>query len=76
MPYIIESGEIKIFSYPFFLDMKCDFFTKNNFMKKSSHFETVLTGRENTILLLGNPIRSKEMKDIYLNEIQKQKDSQ
>jgi len=74
--YIIESGEINNFSYPFFLDVKCDFFTQNKFMKESPQFETVLTNRDNTILLLGNPIRSKEMKNIYLNEIQKRMEEQ
>ena len=73
---IIESGEIKNFFYPFFLDVKCDFLTQNGFMKESLHFETVLTSRENSILLVGSPIHSKEMKDIYLNEIQKRMEEQ
>lgn len=74
--HIIESGEIKSFSYPFFFDLKRDFYRQNKFMKESPQFETVLTDRDNTILLLGNPIRSKEMKDIYLNEIQKRMEEQ
>jgi hypothetical protein len=69
--YILETGEIERFSYPFFFDLKRDFYRQNKFMKESLQFETVLTDRDNTILLLGNPIRSKEMQDIYLNEIQK-----
>jgi hypothetical protein len=69
--YIFETGEIESFSYPFFFDLKRDFYRQNKFMKESLQFETVLTDRDNTILLLGNPIRSKEMKDIYLKEIQK-----
>ena len=74
--YIIESGEIRNFFYPFFLCVKCNFLTQNGFMKESLHFETVLTSRENSILLVGSPIHSKEMKDIYLNEIQKRMEEQ
>jgi len=69
--YIIETGEIESFFYPFFFDLKHDFVTQNKFMKESPQFETVLTDRENNILVLGNPIHSKGMKEIYLNEIQK-----
>ena len=56
--------------------MKRDFYKQNKFMKESPHFETILTDRENNILLLGNPIRSKEMKAMYLKEIKKQIDKQ
>jgi hypothetical protein len=66
-----EKGEIKSFSYPFFFDVKRDFFKQNKFMKESPQFETVLTDRENNILVLGNPIRSKKIKDLYLDEILK-----
>jgi hypothetical protein len=69
--YMHEKGEIKHFSYPFFCDVKRVFLTQNKFMKESPHFETVLTDKENNILLIGNPIRSKEMKELYLKEIQK-----
>lgn len=74
--YILETGEIRTFSYPFFFDVKRDFYKQNKFMKESPHFETVLTDSENNILLLGNPIRSQEMKAMYLNEIKKQMDKQ
>lgn len=74
--YILETKEIRTFSYPFFFDMKRDFYKQNKFMKESPHFETVLTDRENNILLLENPIRSQEMKAMYLNEIKKQMDKQ
>ncbi|HYX08420.1 MAG TPA: hypothetical protein VE912_16945, partial [Bacteroidales bacterium] len=50
--YIIETGEIKSFSFPFFLDLKSDFYVQNKFMKESSQFETVLTDSNNIILLL------------------------
>jgi hypothetical protein len=72
--YILETGEIKKFSYPFFLDVNRVFSKHNKFMKESPHFETILTDRENNILLLGNPIRSKEMKDLYMKIIKEQTD--
>ena len=40
-------------------------------MEKSDNFKTVLTDRNNNILLMGNPILSKGMKDLYINEIEK-----
>lgn len=69
--YFHESGEIKSFSYPLFFDLKNEYIKSNKFMKESQQFETVLTDKENNILLLGNPIRSKEMKELYIKEIQK-----
>ena len=69
--YMYETGEINSFSYPFFLDIKDNYTKQNKFMKESQQFETVLTDKENNILLLGNPVRSKEMHYLYLKEIQK-----
>lgn len=74
--YLHETGKIKSFSYPLFFDMKCDFVNQNRFMKESPEFETVLADRENIILLIGNPIHSRGIKDIYLNEIQKRIEEQ
>ncbi len=68
--FMCDKREIKSFSYPFFFDLKRAFYKQNKFMKESTHFETVLTDSDNNILLLGNPIRSKEMQVIYLKEIQ------
>ncbi|MDP3441913.1 MAG: hypothetical protein Q8T08_03550 [Ignavibacteria bacterium] len=69
--YLHETGGIKSFSYPLFFDRKKEYLTQNKFMNESQHFETVLTDNENNILLLGNPIRSKEMRDMYLKKIRK-----
>lgn len=65
-----ESGIINKFPYPFFLDAE-DEFKKNEFMLITKNFETVLTDKENNIIAMGNPTRSSEIKDLYLNEIQK-----
>lgn len=69
--YLCESGQVKNFSYPFFLDKKKEFSKLNKFMAESKNFETVLTDKNNTILLMGNPMRSNEIKDLYLKEIKK-----
>ncbi len=69
--YVCESGGVSSFPYPFILDIKNSFYTKNKFMKESEHFETVLTDKNNTILLLGSPIHSKEIEELYLKEIHK-----
>jgi len=71
LKYLCETGGIEKFSYPFFLDKKNEYIKRNQFMEKVQDFETVLADKENNILLLGNPIRSKEMKGLYLMEIQK-----
>jgi hypothetical protein len=66
--YLCESGKVDISHYPFYFDVNNDFHNLNTFMIKSD-FETVLADKENNILLIGNPIRSKEMKELYLNVI-------
>ena len=69
--YFCESGKIKDFGYPFFLDKKNEFAKINKFMMTDKNFETVLTDKNNTILLMGNPMASKGIKELYLKEIQK-----
>jgi hypothetical protein len=51
------------------LDIENQYTKRNQFMGKAQDFNTVLTDKENNILLLGNPLRSKEMRNIYLMEI-------
>ncbi len=70
--YFCESGKIKNFFYPFFFDKKNEFAKKNKFMEASRDFETVLTDKDNNILLLGNPVHSKSILDLYLKEIKKE----
>lgn len=71
LKYLCETNKIKKFSYPFFLDLKDGYVNKNPFMNASGDFETVLTDRDNSILLIGNPLHSEEIKQLYLKEIQK-----
>ncbi|MFV0505960.1 MAG: hypothetical protein ACK5L5_04510 [Bacteroidales bacterium] len=69
--HFYETGEILDFGYPFFLDKKNEFVQSNSFMLNDKGFETVLTDKNDNILLLGSPIQSKSMHDLYLQEIQK-----
>jgi hypothetical protein len=71
--FFCESKKIMTFSYPFFIDIESEFLNSNPFMKKSDNFKTVLTDENNTILLMGDPILSAEMKNLYLKEIKKRK---
>lgn len=69
LKYYCESGQIENFPFPFFLDKKNIFVEINKFMEENKSFETVLTDADNTILLIGNPIYSEEVKKMYINEI-------
>ena len=42
----------------------------NKFMDETDGFETVLTDSKNNILLLGNPIHSIKIKELFLEKIQ------
>jgi hypothetical protein len=64
--YLCDSMvDMRSFQHPFFFDTQNKFVSLNPFMKNSVHFETVLTDRKNNILLMGNPILSKKIKDLY-----------
>lgn len=69
--YFCNTGKIKDFGYPFFLDQSNEFVKKNKFMATDKNFETVLTDRNNKILAIGSPVHSKGIKEIYFKEIEK-----
>lgn len=71
LKYYFESKEIASFSHPLLLDHNNDYLLQNEFMSKSKNFETVLTDKNNEILLLGNPNYSIKIKELYFNEIKK-----
>lgn len=71
LKYLCETNKIKKFTYPFFLDLKDLYVHKNPFMKASKDFQTVLTDKDNSILLIGNPIHSEGINELYLKEIEK-----
>lgn len=69
--YFCESSLITDFGYPIFFDKKNEFVKENEFMAIDKNFETVLIDKNGNIIALGNPVHSKGIKEIYLNEIQK-----
>lgn len=69
LKYFFESEQINNFSHYLLLDNKNVFLEDNPFMSQSKNFETTLVNNNNEILLIGNPIYSKEMKDIYFEKI-------
>tara|TARA_R110001583_G_scaffold54028_2_gene166069 strand:+ start:2212 stop:2790 length:579 start_codon:yes stop_codon:yes gene_type:complete len=71
LKFYFESKEIKNFSHPLFLDHKNNFMEKNRFMSESKNFETVLTDKNDKILLIGNPNFSNKIKELYFKEIKK-----
>lgn len=72
LKYYFESKEITNFSHPLLLDHNNDYLRQNEFMSKSKNFETVLTDKNDEILLLGNPNFSIKIKELFFNEIKKQ----
>lgn len=71
LKYMINSGDITDFPYPFFLDKDNEFSKINEFIKNSDGFKTILTDKNNRIILLGNPLQSEKMKELYIREINK-----
>jgi len=56
-------------SFPFIFDFNNEFKKINGFMQVDFQYETVLTDNENRILLLGNPIYSEKIRQLYLDKI-------
>lgn len=71
LKYLINSKELKKFPYPFIFDKKDELMKLNHFMKESDDFKTILTDKNNKILLMGNPIANEKIKELYLKEIKK-----
>ena len=72
LKYFFESKEFKNFSYELYLDYENDYVIRNKFMQESKNFETVLIDGLGKIKMIGNPIFTKKIKDIYMNLINKQ----
>ena len=56
------------FEEPFILDKKNHIFEINNFPEEKK-FHCVLLDRQNKIILIGNPILSQSLKELYLEQI-------
>ena len=69
--YLAETDKIMKFLYPFYLDENEEFSKLNPFMRKNNDLKTVLVDQTNTILIVGNPIYSEGIKELYLSQIKK-----
>jgi hypothetical protein len=70
LKYFCETDAIKSYSFPFFLDHKNEYRSKNTFMTNGS-YHTVLVNKDNEILMLGNPTRSQKISDLFFKELDK-----
>jgi len=68
-----ENGSVKNFPFPFYFDAKQQYIKQNPFIKEYGAYQTVLTDKDNNILLTGDLVHSTETKDLYLTEIRKRK---
>jgi hypothetical protein len=71
LKYLCETGEIREFPYPFFFDKNKEFPKINSFILKHKHLQTILVDENNKILLLGNPIQSSKIKELYMKTLNK-----
>ncbi len=71
LKYFFESKEIDNFHHYLFLDYNNQYIKQNGFMLENKNFETVLINDYNEILLMGEIIFSREMKELYFSEIEK-----
>jgi len=67
--YLCEENKFENYSFPFFFDKNDEYVKLNIFMEEDNGFKTVLTDKENNILLLGNPINSIEIKELFLEKV-------
>lgn len=71
--HLCEIGEVKHFSFPFYLDTQDRFSKTNPFFKEYVMDQTVLTDADNSVLLAGDPVHSQKTMELYMAEIEKRK---
>jgi len=70
LKYFCEENKISNFLYPFFLDINRNYLKFNKFMQQTSFdLKTVLTDKDDNILLIGNPINNNKVQELILNAI-------
>ena len=67
--YSCEESRIPTFNFPFYLDYKDEFSNLNTFVTENDSFKTMLIGKDNKILLIGSPLESEKIKELYLQQI-------
>lgn len=66
LKYLCESDEVNAFPFTLYLNKDKEFLKQNDFLKVHKHLETILTDTTGKILLLGNPLLSKDLEKVYL----------
>ena len=61
-------------SYPFLVDTTNAFIGKNNLPKSDKRFHTFLLDKNNKAIIVGNPLLTTKVKQLYIDEINKRLD--
>jgi hypothetical protein len=67
--YLCEKKDIAKFPFPFYFDVKNQFFIRNKFLTPNPNTHTVLTDKNNKILVSGDLTLSDKIKDLYIDAI-------
>ena len=73
LKYLCEQKNIDKFPYPFYFDVKGQFFVRNKFLSPNRNGHTVLTDKDNNILASGDMTLSKKIEEQYMNIIKTNK---
>jgi hypothetical protein len=73
LKYLCEKKNIDNFPFPFYFDVKQQFFVRNKFLNPNRNGHTVLADKDNNILASGDMTLSKKTKEQYLNIIKANK---
>jgi len=69
LKYLCEKKDIAGYPFPFYFDLKNQFFLLNKFLDITPHHHTVLTDSTNQILVAGDLTHSQEVKQLYIDKI-------
>lgn len=67
--YSCENLDIPTFNFPFYLDYNDEFSRENLFINENESFRTVLINEENKVILIGSPVDSPKLKELYQSKI-------
>lgn len=69
--FLVESGEIQKFPFPFYLDVNESFLIHNTFMQNPKYDYTVLLDKDNVLISTGNPLHNKTISSEFTDIINK-----
>ena len=64
--YLYDINTFKDYPCHFFFDREKLFIESNGFMKERVDFQTVLINKNDTIMVIGNPLINKSIKELYV----------